>query len=87
LAWGIMGGAIARNLVQRGWTVVGFDTEPARRSELGLAGDDRRWRGRRRVRAALIMTSLPNADAGQMPSPRKLPLVVSPRASSSSSVR
>ena len=35
---GIMGGAIARNLVERGWTVVGFDTEPARRSELALAG-------------------------------------------------
>ena len=35
---GIMGGAIARNLVERGWAVVGFDTEPARRSELELAG-------------------------------------------------
>jgi 3-hydroxyisobutyrate dehydrogenase-like beta-hydroxyacid dehydrogenase len=31
---GIMGGAIARNLIERGWTVVGFDTEPSRRSEL-----------------------------------------------------
>jgi putative dehydrogenase len=35
---GIMGGAIARNLVERGWQVVGFDTDPARRSELELAG-------------------------------------------------
>ena len=25
---GIMGGAIARNLVERGWRVIGFDTEP-----------------------------------------------------------
>ena len=46
---GIMGGAIARNLVARGWAVVGFDTEPARRSELALAGVDyRRWHQRRR---------------------------------------
>ena len=61
---GIMGGAIARNLVERGWAVVGFDTEPARRSELALAGvtivD-----GTSAVaaRASVIMTSLPNADA------------------------
>jgi 3-hydroxyisobutyrate dehydrogenase-like beta-hydroxyacid dehydrogenase len=61
---GIMGGAIARNLIERGWTVVGFDTEPARRSELALSGvtivD-----GAASVasRAALIMTSLPDADA------------------------
>lgn len=61
---GIMGGAIARNLIERGWTVVGFDTEPARRSELELSGvtivDGA---GSVASRAALIMTSLPNADA------------------------
>ena len=61
---GIMGGAIARNLVERGWIVVGFDTEPARRSELAGAGvtivD-----GTSAVaaRASTIMTSLPNAGA------------------------
>lgn len=61
---GIMGGAIARNLVERGWTVVGFDTEPARRSELALDGvtivD-----GTSAVaaRASTILTSLPNAAA------------------------
>jgi L-threonate 2-dehydrogenase len=61
---GIMGGAIARNLVERGWTVVGFDTDPARRSELALVGvtivD-----GASAVaaRAATIMTSLPNPGA------------------------
>jgi 3-hydroxyisobutyrate dehydrogenase-like beta-hydroxyacid dehydrogenase len=59
-----MGGAIARNLVERGWQVVGFDTDPARRSELELAGvtivD-----GASAVasRASMVMTSLPNADA------------------------
>jgi L-threonate 2-dehydrogenase len=61
---GIMGGAIARNLVERGWAVVGFDTDPARRSELALAGvtiaDDTSAVA---ARAAVIMTSLPNADA------------------------
>jgi L-threonate 2-dehydrogenase len=61
---GIMGGAIARNLVERGWEVVGFDTDPARRSELALAGvtiaDDTSAVA---ARAATIMTSLPNADA------------------------
>jgi 3-hydroxyisobutyrate dehydrogenase-like beta-hydroxyacid dehydrogenase len=31
---GIMGGAIARNLVDRGWRVIGFDTDAARRTEL-----------------------------------------------------
>ena len=61
---GIMGGAIARNLVERGWEVVGFDIEPARRSELALAGvtivD-----GTSAVAAcaSTIMTSLPNAGA------------------------
>jgi len=61
---GIMGGAIARNLVERGWAVVGFDTEPARRSELALAGVAIEG-GVSAVasRAPVIMTSLPNADA------------------------
>jgi phosphoglycerate dehydrogenase-like enzyme len=31
---GIMGGAIARNLVSRGWRVIGFDVDAARRAEL-----------------------------------------------------
>ena len=34
---GIMGGAIARNLVERGWRVIGFDIDAARRSELAAA--------------------------------------------------
>jgi putative dehydrogenase len=35
---GIMGGAMARNLVDRGWTVIGFDLDPAKRHELAAAG-------------------------------------------------
>jgi 3-hydroxyisobutyrate dehydrogenase-like beta-hydroxyacid dehydrogenase len=59
-----MGGAIARNLIERGWAVVGFDTEPSRRTELELAGvtivDGA---GAVASHATMIMTSLPNADA------------------------
>ncbi len=33
-----MGGAIACNLVERGWRVVGFDTDAAKRAELAAAG-------------------------------------------------
>ncbi|SDI87559.1 glyoxylate/succinic semialdehyde reductase [Bradyrhizobium lablabi] len=61
---GIMGGAMARNLVERGWVVIGFDTDPSRRNELALAGvtivD-----GARAVasQTSMIITSLPNADA------------------------
>ncbi|MGA2290897.1 NAD(P)-dependent oxidoreductase [Bradyrhizobium sp.] len=61
---GIMGGAIALNLVDRGWRVIGFDTDAARRAELargdvGVAADavdvarD----------APIIMTSLPSPAA------------------------
>ena len=35
---GIMGGAIACNLIERGWRVVGFDIDSARRTELSEAG-------------------------------------------------
>src|ERR1041385_2270498 len=35
---GIMGGAIARNLLERGWTVTGSDIDLAKRAELNSAG-------------------------------------------------
>jgi L-threonate 2-dehydrogenase len=61
---GIMGGAIARNLVDRGWRVIGFDTDAARRTELAgasvtIAGDV----GQVAREAPIIMTSLPNPKA------------------------
>ncbi|SHH77369.1 3-hydroxyisobutyrate dehydrogenase/glyoxylate/succinic semialdehyde reductase [Bradyrhizobium erythrophlei] len=61
---GIMGGAIARNLVDRGWRVVGFDTDATRRTELAganvtIAGDV----GQVAREAPIIMTSLPNPAA------------------------
>jgi putative dehydrogenase len=36
---GIMGGAIARNLIDRGWRVIGFDIDPARRGTRSENGD------------------------------------------------
>jgi 3-hydroxyisobutyrate dehydrogenase/glyoxylate/succinic semialdehyde reductase len=61
---GIMGGAIARNLVDRGWRVIGFDTDAARRAELAaakvtIAGDV----GQVARDAPIIMTSLPTPAA------------------------
>ena len=76
---GIMGGAIARNLVERGWRVIGFDIDAARRAELAQANvtiaDDV---GQVARDAGIIMTSLPTpaavedvaqaiADSGQPP--------------------
>ena len=61
---GIMGGAIARNLVDRGWRVIGFDTDAARRDELALANvaiaEDV---GQVARDALIIMTSLPSPAA------------------------
>jgi 3-hydroxyisobutyrate dehydrogenase/glyoxylate/succinic semialdehyde reductase len=61
---GIMGGAIARNLVERGWRVIGFDTDAAKRAELGAANvtiaDDVAHVTRD---APIIMTSLPTPAA------------------------
>ena len=61
---GIIGGAMARNLVERGRKVTGFDTEPARRRELAQAGVTIADNVRAVASAAtLLITSLPNADA------------------------
>jgi L-threonate 2-dehydrogenase len=63
---GIMGGAIARNLVDRGWRVIGFDIDAARRAELApanvtIAGDV----GEVARDAPIIMTSLPTPAAAE----------------------
>jgi putative dehydrogenase len=61
---GIMGSAIARNLVDRGWHVIGFDIDAARRAELTLASvtivDNV---GEVARDAPVIMTSLPSPAA------------------------
>ncbi|WP_300256638.1 NAD(P)-dependent oxidoreductase [Bradyrhizobium sp.] len=61
---GIMGSAIARNLVDRGWRVIGFDIDAARRAELSRDGvtvvEDAASVARD---APVIMTSLPTPAA------------------------
>lgn len=76
---GIMGGAIARNLVDRGWRVIGFDTDPAKCAELAAAKVVIADSIARLTRdAPVIMTSLPTpaavesvakaiADSGETP--------------------
>jgi L-threonate 2-dehydrogenase len=61
---GIMGGAIARNLIERGWRVIGFDIDGAKRSELASAKVVNADSVEALTRdAAVIMTSLPTAAA------------------------
>src|SRR5436305_11106638 len=61
---GIMGGAIARNLIERGWMVIGTDIDLAKRAELAAAGvviaADTKQLARE---TEIIMTSLPSAAA------------------------
>jgi 3-hydroxyisobutyrate dehydrogenase-like beta-hydroxyacid dehydrogenase len=61
---GIMGGAIARNLVDRGWRVIGFDTDPAKCAELAAAKIVIAESVEQLTRdAPVIMTSLPTPAA------------------------
>ncbi len=63
---GIMGGAIARNLVERGWRVIGFDTDAARRADLELAKVAIAGNVAQIARdAPIIMTSLPSPAAAE----------------------
>jgi len=63
---GIMGGAIARNLIDREWRVIGFDIDAARRSELALANVTIAGDVSQLARdAPIIMTSLPNPGAAE----------------------
>jgi 3-hydroxyisobutyrate dehydrogenase/glyoxylate/succinic semialdehyde reductase len=61
---GIMGGAIARNLVDRGWRVIGFDIDGARRDELAEASVAIAANAGQVARdARIVMTSLPSPAA------------------------
>jgi L-threonate 2-dehydrogenase len=61
---GIMGGAIARNLAERGWAVVGFDIAPAKCDALASAGVEIAASAADVARRApVIMTSLPSPEA------------------------
>ncbi len=64
---GIMGGAIAKNLVERGWTVIGFDVDAAKGA--ALARDNIRIvQSVAEVArdAAIILTSLPSPAAAEI---------------------
>jgi 3-hydroxyisobutyrate dehydrogenase/glyoxylate/succinic semialdehyde reductase len=61
---GIMGGAISRNLVERGWKVIGHDIDAAKRAELAQAGVTIAADIAEVVRdAPILMTSLPSPAA------------------------
>ena len=61
---GIMGSAISRNLVERGWRVIGFDIDAARTAELAQAGVIIAGDVAEVVREApIVMTSLPSFAA------------------------
>jgi len=61
---GIMGSAIARNLIASGFAVRGFDTDPARLSELREIGGVSAGSAAEAVRGAtFVLTSLPNVAA------------------------
>jgi 3-hydroxyisobutyrate dehydrogenase/glyoxylate/succinic semialdehyde reductase len=61
---GIMGSAISRNLAERGWKVIGFDTDAARRAEAANAGVVVAADAAQVARdAPIIMTSLPSPKA------------------------
>lgn len=63
---GIMGGAIACNLVERGWHVVGFDANSARNAELAQAKVEIAADVTTLARGVpVIMTSLPNPAAAK----------------------
>ena len=61
---GIMGGSFARNLVESGWRVLGFDIDPARRRLLAKAGVEIMPDTLTLARSApVIITSLPSPQA------------------------
>ena len=63
---GIMGGAISRNLLERGWRVIGFDIDPARNAELAQAGVTIAGSVAELARdVPIIMTSLPSPAAAE----------------------
>jgi 3-hydroxyisobutyrate dehydrogenase-like beta-hydroxyacid dehydrogenase len=61
---GIMGGAISRNLLERGWRVIGVDIDAGRRAELAAAGVEIAPDVASLARAApVLLLSLPSPTA------------------------
>lgn len=77
---GIMGGAIARNLVERGWHVIGFDVDAVRRSELaGTNVEIAAGIAQVASDSPIIMTSLPGPAAVDQVAQRIADSDMSPR--------
>jgi 3-hydroxyisobutyrate dehydrogenase-like beta-hydroxyacid dehydrogenase len=77
---GIMGGAIARNLVERGWHVIGFDIDAVRRSELaGTKVEIAAGIAQVASHSPIIMTSLPGPAAVDQVAQRIADSDLSPR--------
>lgn len=77
---GIMGGAIARNLVERGWHVIGCDVDAVRRSELaGTNVEIAAGIAQVASHSPIIMTSLPGPAAVDQVAQRIADSDVSPR--------
>src|SRR5260221_3984428 len=61
---GIMGGAIAATLMERGWTVIGYDVDQDRMAELAAAGMTRADSVEEVAKTSgYILTSLPSPAA------------------------
>ncbi len=61
---GIMGGAIARNLLAAGYRIVGYDLDPAKQKELAAAGVEMQDSAAAvAAKVETILTSLPNEKA------------------------
>src|SRR5262249_53301240 len=61
---GIMGGAFAKNLVDAGWRVIGYDLDPARSRAMARVGVEIAASARTLAAAApTIITSLPKPSA------------------------
>src|SRR6202142_3964242 len=76
---GIMGGAFAKNLVQAGWRVIGYDISAARRREAARAGVEiARNAAELAAKVPTILTSLPKPQA-LMDSVRKIVAAKLPR--------
>src|SRR5882757_2783507 len=64
IGMGIMGGAIARNLMAAGYRIVGYDLDEAKRREMtGLGADMQNGAAAVAAKAETILTSLPNEKA------------------------
>jgi putative dehydrogenase len=77
---GIMGGAMARNLLERGWAVSGYDLDPSRQQALAGAGLQAAESAAAAAQAAtIVITSLPSPAAARAVAGQLAAAVLPPR--------